>query len=619
MQTKRLLTAGALLAGGALVLSGCAAPDRSADLATGGESITVTWNDPFYSYNTNTSHGNAAANGVIVQTVNSSFFYYDDEPKQVLNEQFGTIEEVSSDPLVVKYTVNEGVTWSDGTQVGGADLLLAWAAQTTHRTAGEVPEEEYDDEGNVTNQEAIDAAAAQGVYWGTGQVPGAQLDLVTETPVIGDDGRSITFTYSAPYTDWKYLFAADDIAIAAHGIVQATYPEEYGDDPEAAREALVTAIDDFDAEFLSPIATTYRTGYDYTSLPEDPALYLSSGPFVITDIVADEYVTLTAREDYDWGTKPAYSTITVRVIPDAQAAVTALQNGEVQVAYGQPTTDLIQQLEGLDGIQWEASLEGTYEHIDLQAGNGGVFDPATYGGDAETARKVREAFLLTIPRQEIVEKLIEPLSPGATTRDSNVFLPGAPGYDEAVAATGIAELGTTDIERAKALLAEAGVENPTVRFLTAKTNTRRQQELALITASATQAGFTIVDASAEDWSTVLSTQPDAYDAALFGWLSTNLGKSEIGPNYVTGGTNNFFGWSDPQVDSLFQELDVTIDESGQQQLLIDAETIIYEQAWTVPIFQFPGVLAWSDQVEGVSPGFIAPNYFWSAPNWAPAA
>lgn len=621
---KRLVAAGAMVAVGALALSGCAAPDRGGDAGggAGGPGITVTWNDPFFSYNANTIQGNAAANAIIIQTANTGFYHYNDEPAQVMNEKFGTVEKVSDDPLVVKYTVNEGVKWSDGVQVGGADLLLAWAAMTTHVTAGDIPEPVTDDDGNVTNQDAIDAAADAGIYWGTGATPDSQLDLVKDTPVIGDDGRSLTLTYSKPYVDWRYMMPTDDISIAAHGIAQLAHPDKFNGDAKAATEALVTAIQNKDQAFLSPVATQYRTGYDFTSMPTgDTAelLTLSNGPYVLTDLVADQYAVLTARDDFDWGTVPAYKTITVRIIPEASDAVTALQNGEVQIAYGQPTTDLLLQLEGASGVQFTSGLEGTYEHVDLQVGNGGVFDPATYGGDAEKARLVREAFLLTIPRQEIVDKLIVPLAPDAELRQSNIFLPGAPGYDESAAASGIEKFNEPNIARAQELLAQAGVTNPSVRFLTALNNDRRQQELALITASAQAAGFTIVDASAAEWSTVLTTQTDTYDAALFGWQSTGLGKGESGPNYVTGGTNNFYGWSNPQVDALFNELDVTTDEARIQELAIQAETIVYQEAWSVPIFQFPGVLAWSDSVQNVKAGFLSPNYFWNATEWAPAS
>lgn len=618
MEVKRLLAAGAILAAGTLVMSGCAAPDRGGDGA-GGPGITVSWNDPFFSWNTNTTPANAASNAIVVMTANSGFFTYDNVPEAVPNEQFGTVEKLSDDPLTVKYTINEGVTWSDGAPMDAADLLLVWASQTTHRSAGEVPEPEVDDDGNVTNQDAIDAAAEAGVFWNTNPGPGLQLDLVEKTPTIGDDGRSMTIEYSKPYADWQSLFKGDSTSIAAHGVVQLAYPGEY-DDPKAAKDAFVKAVNDNDTAFLGPVATAFRTDYDYKSMPEKPQQYLSNGPYVLSDLVEDQYAVLTLRDDYTWGPKPAYKTITIKVIPDAQAAVTALQNGEIQIAYGQPTVDIIQQLEGLEGsgIEWESALEGTYEHVDLQVTNGGPFDPATYGGDEAKAKAVREAFLLSIPRQEIVDKLITPLAPDATTRDSNFFLPGADGYDESVAASGI-DRYTGDVEAAKAKLAEAGVDSPSVRFLTAKNNPRRQQELALIQANAEAAGFTFVDASAEDWSTVLSTQPNAYDAALFGWQSEALGFGETSPNYITGGTNNYFGWSVPELDAKLQQLDTTTDPAEVLKVGAEAEKLVYDQSWTVPIFQFPGVLAWSSEVTGVQPGFLSPSYFWSAPSWAPAS
>ncbi|CAG7845167.1 putative lipoprotein [Pseudoclavibacter triregionum] len=615
MKTNRLVAAGALVGLGAMALSGCSAPNREPEIVAG-SSITVAWNDPFFSYNSNTTETNATANANIIHVANIGFVSYDPTPALVHNTQFGKVEKISDSPLTVKYTVNEGVTWSDGAPVDAADMLLAWAATTTHRSQGEVPEAEYDDEGNITNQAAIDAAADKGVYWGSGATAGRGLDLVSQVPTIGDNGRSATFVFDKPYVDWETLFDADDMNISAHGTYQLAFPEVT--DAKQAKEKLIEAITNNDAAVLGKVATQWRTGYNFTDMPSKPQQTLSNGPYVISDLVADQYVTLTAREDFNWGTKPHYETITIRFIPDPQAQIQALQNGEVQIVEAQPTPDLLQQLQGTSGIKWESSLQGTYEHVDLQTSNGGVFDPATYGGDAEKARKIREAFLLTIPRQEIVDKLIKPLQPDAELRNSNIFLPGAEGYDTAVQQSGISNYLQVNIDKARSLLAEAGVTNPTVRFLTAQTNPRRQSELQLITASAQQAGFTVVDTSQKDWSTFLTTQTSQYDAALFGWKSTGLGISESGANYVDGGTNNYYGWHNDRINQIFQELDTTIDPAKQQELLIEAEQIIYKEAWSLPIFQFPGVVAWSDKVENVKPGFLSPNYFWNAAEWTPA-
>ena len=618
MKMKRLGTALGIVAVAGLVLSGCSAPNREPEIVAG-SNVNASWNDPFYSYNSSTAATNASANANIISIANDGFFHYDPTPAQVMDEQFGKVEKLSDDPLTVKYTVNDAVTWSDGTKVDGADLLMMWAASSVSRS-GDIPEPEYDEEGNVTNQDAIDAASAKAPNWGTYPTPDQGLDLVKDVPKV--DGNSMTITYSKPYVDWQYVGVDTGMNISAHGTMQLAFPGKYDSDAKAAKDDFIKAVTDNDSETLVKVANAFREDYNYTSMPAEPQKVLSNGPYVITDLKKDEYVTLTAREDYTWGPKPHYQTITVKFIADPQAQVQAIANGDVDIAQGQPTVDLIQQLEQTQGVEHASSLEGVYEHVDLQVANGGVFDPKTYGGDEAKAQKIRQAFLLTIPRQEILDKLIVPLSKDATVRESNIFLPGSEAYDKAVKETGIDFYNgdiDANIQKAKDLLAEAGVPNPTVRFLTAQSNNRRQQELQLIIASAEKAGFKVEDASAAEWSTVLSTQPSAYDAALFGWSSTSLAVGESCPNYTSKGINNYYGWNSSEIDQVCTELDVTVDPKRQDEILTQVEKISYEQGWTLPIFQHPGVVAWSSKVEGVTPGFLSPNYFWNAADWKPKA
>ena len=84
--------------------------------------------------------------------------------------------------------------------------------------------------------------------------------------------------------------------------------------------------------------------------------------------------------------------------------------------------------------------EGTYEHIDLQ------FENAKNPENIFKDPKVREAFLKTIPRQEIVDKLIKPIvGDDAQLRSSQIFVPGAEGYDESVANNTSANFAEVDI------------------------------------------------------------------------------------------------------------------------------------------------------------------------------
>ncbi|MEO6826988.1 MAG: ABC transporter family substrate-binding protein [Microbacteriaceae bacterium] len=605
MKTKRLVVAGSLVAVSAMVLSGCAVPRNSEII--GGTSINVAWNDPMQEYNTLTATGNAAANNNIAYMANEQFNYYNDKQELVKNTSFGTYTVESKDPLTVKYTIKDGVKWSDGTQVGAADMLMTWAALTTHLTNVEA---QYDSEGNITNQKELDA----GVFFNGGAVKGAGLDLVSKTPKVSDDNRSITLVYDKPFVDWELAL---QMGPSAHGTVQLAYPDKKYSN-EDANKAFIKAVQDKDYKFLGPVAKAWSNDYKFVNMPKEKQKLLSDGAYTVTDLKDQQYATLTAKKDFTWGPSPKYQKITVRVIGDPQAQVTALQNGEVKIAEGQPTADLLTQLKSMKGVQYKAATESTYEHVDLQVTNGGPFDPKTYGGDEAKALLVREAFLKTVPRQDIVDKLIKPLQPDAVLRASLQFVPGTPGYDEVKKEGAYAAYDKVDIAAAKADLAKAGVSSVSVRLLYGKSNTRRQQEFELIRQSAAQAGITVVDGGSETWGQDLSSKTHDYDAALFGWQATSLAIAQNQANYTPGGLNNYYGWDNKELTDLYNQLSTETDKDKQDALLVKADKIIGEQAWSVPIFQFPGVTAWSDTVTNVKPAFLAPQYFWNFWEWAPA-
>ena len=114
-------------------------------------------------------------------------------------------------------------------------------------------------------------------------------------------------------------------------------------------------------------------------------------------------------------------------------------------------------------------------------------------------------------------------------RNSQIFVPGAEGYDESVANNGSDAFAEVDIEGAKALLAESGITNPEVCILYASNNPRRVNEFALIQASAAQAGFNVTDCGSEQWGGLLGT-PGAYDAVVLRMAVDEPRCDRLGPN-----------------------------------------------------------------------------------------
>ena len=600
MRIRRFAAAAAIVAAGALVLSGCTPPGAPSEIVEG-SSLSVAWNQPFYSYNGVTSFGNATANNNITYATLSSFNYYDNTPALVLDKSFGTYEKLSDDPLTVKYTLADTATWSDGTKVDAADLLLNWAALSRALDTPDFDPSEFTDPdtGEFTEDFPTDV-----VYFDSGADPTVGLGLVSQTPEISDDMKSMTIVYDAPFVDWELVMSAP---LPAHVVARNALGI---DDAQKAKDALVDAIMNDDEEALAAIASFWNSGFNFTEMPEDTDRVLSSGPYVITDFVADQYVTLTANKEYKGDNQAAVEEITVRFIGDPLAAVQALENGEVQVISPQATVDVADALKALDNVEVIGGYEGTYEHIDLQ------FDQSKSGLFNDP--KVREAFMKIIPRQEIVDKLIVPLQPDATVRNSQIFLPGAEGYDDSVAENGSAAYADVDIEGAKALLAEAGVTNPEVCMLFSSTNPRRANEFLLIQQSGALAGFNVTDCSSPDWGGLLGT-PGAYDASLFGWQSTSLGVTNgPPPTYTTGAINNLNFYSNPEMDDLTAALSTEFDPAKQIEIEKKIDKLLWDDFYGVTIFQFPAVTAYDPtKIKNIAPSTLAPTIFWNIWDWEP--
>ena len=596
MKIRRRTGLVALLSAVAVTLSGCALPYQSQIVE--GTTITVAFNQAFDNYNTGSSAGGAVKNANIAYMTNSGFQYYDSTPALVKDTGYGTFEKISDEPLTVRYSINQGVKWSDGTQIDAADMLFSWAASS----------------GAFEGTDAVFSAAST-----------AGLNLVTQTPEIGEDGRTLTLVYDDVYVDWELAFS---VGMPAHGTVMLAYPEITN--PAEAKTKLIEAIQNKDDAWLAPVADVWTNGYAFTSLPENPLTYLSSGPYIIEDIVADQYITLVSNPVYAWGPSPKFERITVRFIPDFIAQLQALQNGEIDIATGQPTADSLAIAQGLvesAGATIHQGDEASYEHIDLTFNNGGPFDPETYGGDAAKAQKVRQAFLLTIPRDEITEKIIKPLNPNATVRESFLTIPGSDRYKAITAASGVADVRNLDIDRAKALLAEAGVSAPVdVKFWYPTSNIRRQQQLELIQKSAARAGFNVITTDEDNWE---FTDPSLYpinphDAVIFAWASTSLavaGSDQIFGSYTDPAAKkfNFNGYGNPAVDALLKELEVTTDPTKQTEIMTEIEKTLVADAYGTTIFQFPGLTVSSAKVSGVDPTPLSATYFWNFWEWTPVS
>ncbi|OPH50493.1 nickel ABC transporter, nickel/metallophore periplasmic binding protein [Paenibacillus ferrarius] len=66
---------------------------------------------------------------------------------------------------------------------------------------------------------------------------------------------------------------------------------------------------------------------------------VSTGPWVLSEYKKDEVAVFTRNDNY-WGTKPKINKLVVKVIPDAEARVLALEKGDIDLIYGEGVISL---------------------------------------------------------------------------------------------------------------------------------------------------------------------------------------------------------------------------------------------------------------------------------------
>jgi peptide/nickel transport system substrate-binding protein len=578
----------------ALILAGCTTAGGGTGEGNGGEgegggggTITVATTNALTSFNGDTPQSNLDTNGMVGYLTGvsgglglGSFMTLDPQFNIVKEESFGTYEKISDDPLTVRYTLNEGLKWSDGEPITADDMLFAWAQGSGY----------YDDA--TLDPETGEVTSGNQYFQLAGSTTG--LDT-TAFPEISEDNLSMTITYGEPYVDWELVnmigkpahVVAEKAGVSLEEFVQLLKDTPQGDPENPAEEN----------EVLRAAADFWNTGYDVTSMPEDESLLVSSGPFIVTDFTPEADVTLERNPEYTGDHAPDYDQLIIRFIGDANAQVTALQNGEVNAIYPQPSADTMTALESANATTHEGD-QLSYDHLDLKFA--GVFED----------KNVREAFLKTVPRQQILDSIITPINPEAEVLNSQIYVPANEDYDAAVEASGYDEYTEPDIEGARELLDGA---TPTVRILYNTENPNRVDAFNAIRQSAEQAGFVIEDLGSPDWGSLLAGAD--YDASIFGWISPGAGNAALPQIFKTGGGGNYNGYSNPDVDELVDQSQVELDPAALEQLKIQIDAHTKEDAYGLPLFQLPGLFADNGTVEGLEYFGGQTGIVWNAQDW----
>jgi peptide/nickel transport system substrate-binding protein len=464
---------------------------------------------------------------------------------------------------------------------------------------------------------------------------GAYGEHVVGLPKLSNNNLTLTVKFDQPMPDWKLLAPGPSPVHALELLAQGKKKLGTLAENLAAKAQFLKDFNSKNTKNLKKMGAKWTNAYTSATVGKNtnPLLLVSNGGFIIQKGTQGTSLTLVRNPKYSSGpklsTKNPIKTVVFKVIQDNAAAVQALQNGDIDIYYNTlPSGADKSALSATSGIVVKTSVAGNYSHLDLRVGpSNGSTTPyvGPFAGNDQKAKDLRHAFLLAVPRQQIVDTLIKPVMSSAKPMDTQFAFSGSPEYKALVKSSGVAEYsaGTQADRTAKALAlvqkyypnASATNSVVTIKLAHADSGTRRNIT-ALMAAEVKKAGFEIKEFNLPGFFDDNENASSAYDATMYGFGLTSISQGNGTDTYKTDGGNNVWGWSNSTVDTLAKSLagDYLNDKQiAAKRLSIDK--IVHDNYWGLPLYQNPTITAYTKVLKNVKPAPIGAVTVWNYWEW----
>lgn len=327
------------------------------------------------------------------------------------------------------------------------------------------------------------------------------------------------------------------------------------------------------------------------------ATYVSSGPFMLTEMRPKEKYILTKNPHYVGADHVKLDEVEIVFLESPETELGAYLNGEIDVAENL-SSEAKSRFKDSKDLNKSGRIGYTY------------YDFNTTRAPFDDAR-VRRAFAISINRDVLIKNIIQ-----STNKPMFSFVPdGIPHgvqKDKNYRAV-IGDMFKEDIEQAKQLLAEAGYPNgqnfPKVSFSTSASQTNRDVAQALQNMWKTALNVDVEIVTYESkvyWSEVHAGN---FHIANDGWAGdypdpmTNLNIFESPQNVK----NN--RWVNENYDALIHENKAINDQVKRMENFKKAEEILASDMPIMPIFQYQSEFLVNPRVKGVRKNYIGHTIF----------
>jgi peptide/nickel transport system substrate-binding protein len=259
-----------------------------------------------------------------------------------------------------------------------------------------------------------------------------------------------------------------------------------------------------------------------------------SGPFKFVERVAQDRIVLERYPGY-WNKDAIhFDKVVYTPIPDATVRLANLKSGQLDFAERVAASDMAQ-IEADKRLKVSRITEIGYQGITINVGKSEQAQKNPLGRDP----RVREAFELALDRQGLAQVVMD----NEATVGNQWVAPTNPYYAKNV------PVPKRDVARAKALLKEAGVSNPSFTLLT--TTASDAQRLALVVqAMAREAGFDVKIQAAEFATSLNMADKGDFEAYVLAWSGRADPDGNLYSFDACKQPLNYAGYCDPETDAL---------------------------------------------------------------------
>jgi peptide/nickel transport system substrate-binding protein len=293
-----------------------------------------------------------------------------------------------------------------------------------------------------------------------------------------------------------------------------------------------------------------------------------SGPFRFVERVAQDRIVLERNPSY-WDKGAIHFDRIVYVpIPDATVRLANLRSGQLDFIERMAASD-VPQLKADSRFQVAKITEIGYQGITINVGKSDLSQKNPLGRDP----RVREAFELALDRDGIVQVGMD----GEADAGNQWVAPTNAYYAKNV------PIPKRNVARAKELLREAGVPNPTFTLMT-PTTSDAQKIAQVVQAMVKEAGFDVKIQSTEFATSLDMADKGQFDAYVLAWS----GRADPDGNLFSfDGCKqplDYAGYCKPEVDELLNRSRTTLDPPERKRIFGEIAAIVLKDRPIVYLF-----------------------------------